>query len=74
MSQSLVSMLCHRGPVSALAMDKEGKYMATAGMDGEVKLFDLRVYKQLHYYQFTSPVSRLHMPSLLARDFICLPD
>ena len=57
MSQPLVSMLCHRGPVTSLAVDREGKYMASAGMDGEVKLWDLRVYKQLHYYQFTSPPS-----------------
>jgi len=57
MGQPLVSMLCHRGPVTGLAVDREGRYMASAGMDGEVKLWDLRVYKQLHYYQFTSPPS-----------------
>jgi|EP00624_Nannochloropsis_granulata_P000965 U3 small nucleolar RNA-associated protein 7 len=57
MGQPLVSMLCHRGPVTGMAVDREGRYMASAGMDGEVKLWDLRVYKQLHHYQFTSPPS-----------------
>lgn len=59
MAQPLVSMLCHRGPVTSLAMDAQGKYMASAGMDGEVKVWDLRTYKQLHYYQFTAPPASL---------------
>lgn len=59
MSQPLVSMLCHRGPVTALAVDAQGRHMATAGMDGEVKVWDLRTYRQLHYYQFTAPPASL---------------
>ncbi len=57
MGQPLVSMLCHRGPVTALAVSRDGGYVASAGMDGEVKVWDLRMYKQLHYYQFTAPPS-----------------
>jgi WD40 repeat protein len=30
--------------------------MATAGMDGEVRVWDLRTYKKLHWYHFTTPV------------------
>ena len=32
----LVKMLCHKGPVTAVATDWAGNYMATAGMDGQV--------------------------------------
>lgn len=36
--KALVSMLCHRSPVSDLAVDKSGTYMATAGFDGYLKV------------------------------------
>jgi hypothetical protein len=38
MSTSLVKMLCHGGPVRALAFDAEGRYMATTGMDSRLKV------------------------------------
>ena len=44
-------MLCHRGnPVTSLAMDKSGRYMATGGGDSKVKIWDLRMLKELHSY------------------------
>jgi len=37
-SQALVSLLAHRGPVSAVAIDPTGRYMATAGLDANFKV------------------------------------
>lgn len=38
----LLKMLCHRGPISALAFHPNGHIMATAAMDKKIKLWDLR--------------------------------
>ncbi|KAK4276578.1 hypothetical protein QN277_014710 [Acacia crassicarpa] len=44
-SAPLVKMLCHHGPVSALAFHSNGHLMATAGKDKKIKLWDLRKYE-----------------------------
>jgi len=36
--KALVSMLCHKAPVTALSCDRGGNYMVTSGMDGMVKV------------------------------------
>jgi U3 small nucleolar RNA-associated protein 7 len=38
----LVSMLCHKGPVQAVAVNAPGNTMVTSGTDGRVKVWDLR--------------------------------
>eukprot|EP00246_Nothoceros_aenigmaticus_P012637 TRINITY_DN4022_c0_g2_i2.p1 TRINITY_DN4022_c0_g2~~TRINITY_DN4022_c0_g2_i2.p1 ORF type:complete len:431 (-),score=53.47 TRINITY_DN4022_c0_g2_i2:1544-2728(-) len=54
----LVTMLCHKGPVTALAFNLEGQQMATAGYDGKVKVWDVRKYTVLHsYFSPTTPKS-----------------
>lgn len=55
----LVKMLCHRGPVQALAVDPSGKYMVTGGADRQVKVWDLRTYKILHEYYSPQPAVSL---------------
>jgi U3 small nucleolar RNA-associated protein 7 len=50
MGHPLVKMLTHRGPVRSLAVDGNGRYMATAGADSQVKVWDLRTYKEVHAY------------------------
>jgi U3 small nucleolar RNA-associated protein 7 len=42
--KALVSMLCHKAAVTDVAVDREGTYMATAGMDGYLKVCALRCY------------------------------
>lgn len=37
--KSLASLFCHKSPVTAVAVDREGKYMATAGLDGYLKVY-----------------------------------
>ncbi|KAJ7970768.1 WD40 repeat [Quillaja saponaria] len=46
-SSPLVSMLCHHGPVSALAFHSNGHLMATAGKEKKIKLWDLRKFEVL---------------------------
>nr|GME02639.1 probable U3 small nucleolar RNA-associated protein 7 [Ipomoea batatas] len=43
----LVKMLCHNGPITALAFHSNGHLMATAGMERKIKLWDLRKYEVL---------------------------
>ena len=72
MSKPLVSLLCHRGPVTAVAFESQGNQMITAGMDGKVKVFDLRKLTPLHAYFSKSPVKSLDVSQrgLLAVDQI----
>ena len=51
----LVKMLCHRGPLRALAVDDAGRHLVTAGADGQVKVWDVRTYKLLHAYFASAP-------------------
>ncbi|KAI9016933.1 WD40-repeat-containing domain protein [Gaertneriomyces semiglobifer] len=60
----LVKMLCHRGPVQAIAIDRGGNYMATAGLDGQMKLWDVRTFKPLHTYFTPTPASSLSISQL----------
>ncbi|XP_015941206.1 probable U3 small nucleolar RNA-associated protein 7 [Arachis duranensis] len=46
-SAPLVKMLCHHGPVSALAFHPNGHLMATAGKEKRIKLWDLRKFEPL---------------------------
>jgi U3 small nucleolar RNA-associated protein 7 len=55
--EPVAKMLCHKGAVSALAVDRSGRYMATAGRDGTVKTWDVRRRQSnAHTYQ------RAHVP------------
>lgn len=50
-SEYLVKMLCHKGaPVQSISVDKTGRYMVTGGADSQVKIWDLRMYKETHAY------------------------
>ncbi len=59
MSEPLVKILCHKGPIQAIAIDNSGHYMATAGLDGQLKLWDIRTYKQMDSYFTTTPAASL---------------
>lgn len=56
---ALVKMLCHKGPVQSLAVDRAGSLMATAGLDGIVKIWDLRTYLELDRFYPHRPVASL---------------
>nr|XP_004649848.2 WD repeat-containing protein 46 [Jaculus jaculus] len=40
--EPLAKILCHRGGIRAVAVDSTGTYMATSGLDHQLKIFDLR--------------------------------
>ncbi|XP_075411569.1 WD repeat-containing protein 46 [Tenrec ecaudatus] len=42
LKEPLAKILCHRGGVRAVAVDSTGTYMATSGLDHQLKVFDLR--------------------------------
>ncbi|ROI74388.1 WD repeat-containing protein 46 [Anabarilius grahami] len=46
--EPLVKMLCHRGAVRSLTIDKTGTYMVTSGLDRKLKVYDIRALKPLH--------------------------
>lgn len=52
-------MLCHRGPVQALAVDKGGHYMATSGLDGQLKIWDIRKFGVVQEYYTPRAASSL---------------
>ncbi|KAJ3236049.1 Small subunit (SSU) processome component [Chytriomyces hyalinus] len=64
MSEPLVKMLCHKGPVKAVAVDNGGYYMATSGLDGQLKVWDIRSYKPVHEYYTPTPASELTISQL----------
>ena len=54
-------MLCHRGPLSALAVDITGHHMVTAGVDNQVKVWDIRMMRPMHAYFSHSTASSLEI-------------
>eukprot|EP00808_Paulinella_micropora_P006803 g63712.t1 len=59
MSTPLVKMITHRAPVQALAIDRAGNHMVSSGLDGQVKVWDVRTYKPLHGYFSVRPATSL---------------
>lgn len=55
MSEPVVKMLCHRGPVQALAVDPAGTYMTSAGLDGRLKVWDVRYFKDTPVFEYYTP-------------------
>lgn len=57
--EPLVKMLCHNSVIKSLAISKDGKYMATSGLDHLVNIWDLRTYKQMKSIKLKSGASSL---------------
>jgi U3 small nucleolar RNA-associated protein 7 len=56
---AVAKVLCHQGPVRAIAVDSQGRHMVTAGADGQVRVWDVRAFKPLHSYFARSPATCL---------------
>ena len=60
-SQPLVKLLAHKGaPITAMANDLTGQYMVTGAADRQIRVWDLRTYRELHSYycvRGTTPTS-----------------
>ncbi|MCI4381103.1 hypothetical protein PGIGA_G00247660 [Pangasianodon gigas] len=59
--EPLVKMLCHRGAVRSLTVDKTGTYMVTSGLDRKLKVYDIRAFKPLHKYFLPAGASCLSL-------------
>ncbi|RDD43890.1 putative U3 small nucleolar RNA-associated protein 7 [Trichoplax sp. H2] len=70
-SDPVAKLLCHKSPICAVAVNSNGRYMATSGLDGQIKIWDLRVYKALHVFYNPKPISALAISDrdLLATGF-----
>eukprot|EP00299_Pterocystis_sp_00344_P019025 c9476_g1_i1.p1 GENE.c9476_g1_i1~~c9476_g1_i1.p1 ORF type:complete len:520 (-),score=100.95 c9476_g1_i1:48-1607(-) len=55
LSKPLAKILCHRGALTAISIERQGRYLVTSGLDGQIKVWDLRSYKQLHSYYSPLP-------------------
>ena len=56
-SSALVKMLTHRGPVRSMSIDREGRYMVSAGQDLKMAVWDLRMYREVNNYFLRQPGS-----------------
>ncbi|KAG3013235.1 putative U3 small nucleolar RNA-associated protein 7 [Phytophthora cactorum] len=59
MSDAVVKMQCHQGPIRSMGIDSSGKYLITAGADRKVKVFDLRKYQELNSYYLSAAANTL---------------
>ena len=58
-SEPLAKLFCHKGPITALAVEYTGVKMATAALDGQIKLWDLRNFSKELSLHAASSVSSL---------------
>ncbi|OTB03575.1 hypothetical protein M426DRAFT_12514 [Hypoxylon sp. CI-4A] len=58
-AQPLVKLLAHKGPVRALAVDREGRYMVSAGQDCKMAVWDIRMFKEVNNYFTRQPASSI---------------
>ncbi|KAG8190401.1 hypothetical protein JTE90_022043 [Oedothorax gibbosus] len=49
--QPLRRILCHAHPITSIAIDSKGLYMATASIDRSLKIYDVRTYNCLQTYR-----------------------
>lgn len=59
MGKAAAKILSHRGPVRAVAVHRNGRYMATAGADGKMKIWDIRKFGEVHSYNSHKPATSL---------------
>jgi len=57
--EPLVKMLCHQSVLKSMAVTKDGKYMATSGLDHLLNIWDLRTYKQVKSIKLKAGASNL---------------
>lgn len=63
----LVKLMSHRGPVRSIAVDREGRYMVSAGQDKNLGVWDLRMMREVNSYFLRQPGSSI---SISDRDLV----
>ncbi|KAM0454240.1 hypothetical protein ACHAPV_008513 [Trichoderma viride] len=56
-AEPVVKLLAHRGPVRSVAVDREGRYMVSAGQDAKMAVWDIRMFKEVNAYSTYTPAS-----------------
>merc|ERR1711988_1803934 len=56
-SRPIVKMLSHRGAITSIANDQSGLYMVSGGMDGRLRIWDLRTLRPLQQYCFSKNIT-----------------
>ncbi|KAK6825653.1 hypothetical protein PG987_013147 [Apiospora arundinis] len=56
-SEPLVKLLCHKGPVKSVAVDREGRYMVSCGNDRKMAVWDIRMFREVNSYFTRAPAS-----------------
>ncbi|CAD5224862.1 unnamed protein product [Bursaphelenchus xylophilus] len=57
--EAIIEMLAHKAPLSDLAISRDGKRMVTVGLDRQLKVWDLRNYKEMSAYKLPFPPSHV---------------
>ncbi|KAI1210657.1 BING4CT-domain-containing protein [Annulohypoxylon truncatum] len=57
--EPLVKLLAHKGPVRSLAVDREGRYMVSAGQDCKMAVWDVRMFREVNNYFTRQPASSI---------------
>uniref|UniRef100_A0A8R1DH35 WD_REPEATS_REGION domain-containing protein n=2 Tax=Caenorhabditis japonica TaxID=281687 RepID=A0A8R1DH35_CAEJA len=57
--EPLVKILTHLSAVKGVAVDDQGTYMATTGLDRKCRIWDVRMFRQLHSYSLPFGVSEV---------------
>ncbi|RKF57703.1 putative U3 small nucleolar RNA-associated protein 7 [Erysiphe neolycopersici] len=55
----LAKILAHRGPVRAIGIDREGRYMVSAGQDLKMSVWDIRTFKEVNNFTTRQPASSI---------------
>lgn len=58
-TDALVKIQANVGAVRSIAMERSGHYMLTGGQDSRLKLWDMRVLKELHSYSTNQPATSI---------------
>ncbi|KAK8039714.1 putative UTP7-U3 snoRNP protein [Apiospora rasikravindrae] len=56
-TEPLVKLLCHKGPVKSVAVDREGRYMVSCGNDRKMAVWDIRMFREVNNYFTRTPAS-----------------
>ncbi|CAI5448408.1 unnamed protein product [Caenorhabditis angaria] len=57
--EPLVKILTHLSAVKGIAIDEQGTYMATTGLDRKCRIWDVRMFRQLHSYSLPFGVANV---------------
>ncbi|CAI7799160.1 unnamed protein product [Closterium sp. NIES-53] len=70
MGTPLATVLAHHAPITAIASDaSSGRYLVTAGMEGRVRVWDVRTLRELHSYVSPTPARTV---ALSQRDMLAV--